>query len=229
MNIKRLAMIIFSLFILFPSVVLSATEQDSAFDVEAKAPAGPVAEVSTVSQLATLAATNKDALMFIAAARILQTVGAQPKPQQKKTQDGVDSSKQASGVDLLSVEYLLAQASELAGENKHLLALIEETSALKNRGRVGGPGIHHDRVRAGATDIFQVKFKSNERAEVYIQGDGDTDLDLYVYDKYGNLGCKDTDRSDRMYCSWVPRKTSRFIIKIKNLGGVYNQYVFITK
>ncbi|MFT5716463.1 MAG: hypothetical protein ACI9T7_000639 [Oleiphilaceae bacterium] len=219
------------MFLLSPSLVFSTfafSADMGTIDYESKVPAGIVSNMNTAAELSALGAENKDALMLITAARILQSVGAQPKPQEKETAGGTKSKKQESGVTAMSVDDLLAQAKDFAGENKQLLALIEETSQVKSRGRAHGPALHYDSIQARATDTYHVTFKANERAEIYIEGDGDTDLDLYVYDSDGNLGCKDTDGSDRMYCTWVPTETHQFVIKIKNFGDVYNRYGFAT-
>ena len=69
---------------------------------------------------------------------------------------------------------------------------------------------------------------ANFLAEVVVSGDGDTDLDLYVYDSNGNLIAKDDDYTDGCYVRWRPSWTGRFIIKIVNRGPVYNKYVLMT-
>jgi len=83
---------------------------------------------------------------------------------------------------------------------------------------------HTDRVLAGYTDVYHEIFHSNETVNLWVSGDGDTDLDLYVYDENGNLICSDTDTTDEMLCSWTPRWTGEFRLEIVNLGDVYNQY-----
>ena len=59
---------------------------------------------------------------------------------------------------------------------------------------------------------------------VTVDGDGDTDLDLYVSDQYGNLLAVDDDRTD--YC--IGRfylASGRYVrIQIRNLGDVWNEY-----
>ena len=61
-----------------------------------------------------------------------------------------------------------------------------------------------------------------------MSGDGDTDLDLYVYDSNGNLIVKDNDYTDDCYVRWYRKWTGRFIVKIVNRGPVYNRYVIVT-
>jgi len=80
------------------------------------------------------------------------------------------------------------------------------------------------RVEAYSTDRFQVSFFGDQDAAVIISGDGDTDLDLYVYDENGNLIGSDTDSSDDCVVRFHPRWTGSFRIEVRNLGRVYNQY-----
>jgi hypothetical protein len=59
---------------------------------------------------------------------------------------------------------------------------------------------------------------------VYVSGDGDTDLDLFIYDENGVLIDSDTDYGDECVVTVVPNWTGRFTIQIRNLGSVYNRY-----
>lgn len=130
-----------------------------------------------------------------------------------------------------TVESLLADAVEFADGNESLLTLIEEVkekAAAVTRGRVGGPARTVSRVNGNSYDIYEVGFIANEYAEVLVSGDGDTDLDLYVYDSNGNLIVKDDDYTDDCYVRWVPKWTGNFRIKILNRGPIYNEYVFFT-
>jgi hypothetical protein len=83
-------------------------------------------------------------------------------------------------------------------------------------------------VNAGSTDQFSLNFTAGRLVEILISGDGDTDLDLYVYDSNNNLIASSEDYSDDCYVSWVPRWTGNFTIKVVNRGGVYNRYVILT-
>jgi len=93
---------------------------------------------------------------------------------------------------------------------------------------IGGHDTHTDRVKPQSTDVYTVTFRSGQEAWVYVSGDGDTDLDLYIYDENGNLIDSDTDSTDECLCTFTPRWTGQFKIKIKNRGNVYNEYQITT-
>ena len=114
-----------------------------------------------------------------------------------------------------------------ADGDKTLLALIKDTQKT-SRGIVGPIRRRTDRVLAGYTDTWTFTFRGGEYAYVIVSGDGDTDLDLYIYDENGNLIDSDTDDTDDCVCSFTPRWTGKFYIKIKNRGRVYNDYVLVT-
>jgi hypothetical protein len=89
---------------------------------------------------------------------------------------------------------------------------------------VGGALHRTTSVDALGTDSFQATFRGGELAIVMVRGDGDTDLDLYVYDEAGKLVASDTDLTDQCVVTWVPRWTGRFIIRVVNRGYVSNLY-----
>ena len=115
----------------------------------------------------------------------------------------------------------------MAAEDGVILALIDDVNS-NVRGAVGGETYTVERVKAKGTDVYKVKFRANELAVVTVIGDGDTDLDLYVYDANGNLIDSDTDYTDNCVCTWEPRWTGTFTIKVVNRGNVYNKYVIAT-
>jgi len=89
---------------------------------------------------------------------------------------------------------------------------------------VGGSRYDVHRVAAYGTDVFHVGYYGGESASVIIDGDGDTDLDLFVYDEFGNLIGADTDGTDFCVVRFTPGWTGSFRIEVQNLGSVYNQY-----
>jgi hypothetical protein len=107
------------------------------------------------------------------------------------------------------------------------LALLLSIHAFA--GALRGPIYETTRVNAFGTDRFNaIMFRGGEEAIVTVSGDGDTDLDLYVYDSNGNLVASDDDGTDQCIATWTPRWTGRFYIHVKNRGEVYNRYVLRT-
>ena len=75
---------------------------------------------------------------------------------------------------------------------------------------------------------YRIVFCGGDIGRVVVDGDGDTDLDLFVYDERGRLLAVDNDGTD--YCIaefWVPR-TQTIRIEIRNLGSVWNEYTLRT-
>lgn len=150
-----------------------------------------------------------------------------------KQGESVDETKTEGKKAKVAFDYetVLADAKTFADGDPNLLALIDNIDAEAKgaqRGSINGPSRHYDSVDGNSADIYNISFVTNELAEILVSGDGDTDLDLYVYDSNGNLIEKDTDYSDDCYVRWVPRWTGRYIVKIVNRGPVYNRYVILT-
>ena len=57
-----------------------------------------------------------------------------------------------------------------------------------------------------------------------VDGDGDTDLDIFIYDQNGYLVAYDDDYSDYCVASWRPRWSGVYRVVIVNHGRVYNRY-----
>lgn len=108
------------------------------------------------------------------------------------------------------------------------VAVVLMFGACALAGAVGGPERGASRVDAYSTNTHTVVFRGGECARVIVSGDGDTDLDLYVYDECGNRVAFDDDCTDYCVASWVPRWTGRFTIRVVNRGSVYNRYTITT-
>lgn len=78
------------------------------------------------------------------------------------------------------------------------------------------------RVEAFDTDVWTVWAGRSARVEV--EGDGDTDLDCYVYDLRGQLLGYDDDRTDFCIVDLDRAVSGNVKVHIKNLGTVYNRY-----
>lgn len=191
-----------------------------------------LAAVRLANDLLRYGYTNKSTLALLDA---LQIFSENPTQKLNTTREGdvVDESKMDGKKAKVSFDYetVLADAKKFAAGDPNLLALIENIDAEAkgaHRGSVNGPSRHYDSVNGNSTDTYNISFIANELAEILVSGDGDTDLDLYVYDSNGNLIAKDTDYTDDCYVRWVPAWTGRFIVKIVNRGPVYNRYALLT-
>lgn len=128
-------------------------------------------------------------------------------------------------------ETVLADAKKFADGDPTLLALINTVDAEAkgaSRGNINGPSRDYSSVNGRSYVDYTANFVAKELAEVLVSGDGDTDLDLYVYDSNGNLIASDTDYSDDCYVRWVPAWTGRYTIRIVNRGPVFNRFVILT-
>lgn len=214
----------------FSNLALFAQEDEVA-EKKGNVPSEGIQNIQLAQQLANYGYANSDALSLVKAAQIV--VAAPPvELEPEKVEEGKvkEEAKEATTVaNLLEVDKLLADAEGLAADDEAVLALIKVVKETpQSRGAAGGEkyGVH--RVSGNDYDVFYVKFWGNEYAEVMLLGDGDTDLDLYVYDESGNLVGKDIDNSDACYVSWYADKTQEYKIKVKNLGSVYNEYEIAT-
>ena len=189
-----------------------------------KAPAAdePIARLQMASDLLAFGRNTKDPLALIVAARIMKALGgteADLKPEGR----AATVSAQKSGQPV-SADSILVEARDLAKGEKIANLLIDETAAMGTTAGAGQPKTHQDTVQPAATDVYSIVFSGGQLAEAGIAGDGDSDLDLLVYDENDHLVCRSTGSSDREYCRWWPRWTGPFRIEIQNLGTVSNLY-----
>ena len=161
----------------------------------------------------------KDAVALVVAAKIKAE-----HPISVKEGDEKGGEPKSTGTDA-SVSAVLARASEMAQGDAAVLAMIEDVKATGARGYINGALCHDDRILSRDTDVYEdLVFEGGEYAHIALRGDGDTDLDLKVYDENGNEIDTSTGSTDREAVSFTPRWTGPFRIEIKNYGRVYNDY-----
>ena len=222
--------LLFTVFVFLASFIWAQeTEKKSELKGEVSS---SLSAIRLANELIKYGYAQQSALPLIEA---LQIINENPTQPLKADREGatVDTSKSEGKNSKVSMDYatILASAKEFAeGDDTmlKLIASIEAEGKSSHRGAVNGPSRHYDSVKANSTDNYQINFSGNYLAEVYVSGDGDTDLDLYVYDSNGNLIASDTDYTDDCYVCWVPAWTGRFVVKVVNRGAVYNKYVIMT-
>lgn len=191
-----------------------------------------LAAVKLANQLLRYGYENKSTLALLDA---LQIFSENPTQAWKATKEDkvVDETKnEGKKADVhFDYETVLADAKKFADGNPNLLTLIDDIDAEakgSHRGNINGPSRDYYAVNGNSYIDYTASFVANEIAEILVSGDGDTDLDLYVYDSNGNLIASDTDYSDDCYVCWVPKWTGRYTIRIVNRGPVYNRFVILT-
>ena len=186
-------------------------------------------DLALAGALASYGKEKADPLALLVAAQIIKNTPAQEK-EMKKAADGGQSavSGQKSGA-LPSAQALLSQAKTMAAGDLQLEELItKEEGRQAPRGPEDGPGMVVERVYPGRTDVYQIVFNGGEPASAVVIGDGDCDLDLYVYDENDHLIGKDTDTTDACIVEWNPLWTGPFTIKVKNYEcDVYAEYMLL--
>ena len=183
------------------------------------------AMLQAAGQLVEYGYANEEALPLVQAAQIYKTYLGGQLDATKTTEGGADDQAAKASKVSHNVDQLLAAATTFADGNQGLLAVINDVKNSASRGATSYFPTRTERVKAHATDVYNVRFEGGEPAVVIVDGDGDTDLDLYVYDNNGNLVASDTDYTDYCICTWTPRWTGNFKIKIVNRGDVYNEYL----
>lgn len=181
----------------------------------------PIHELTLAQQLAIYGVENQDAMSLIVAAQIMDKyLLSDSDLQARETQGGAAGENPV----ITSSADMLAAARDLAGERQDLIAMIEDVEAGGSRGSVYGEGSYEDYIGPYASMAYDEGFFGSERAIVTLNGWDDTDLDLYVYDEYGNLICEGASYTSSEYCEWTPRWTGNFTIVVYNNGGIENSY-----
>lgn len=222
---------ILSVFLMF--VVNIAWAQDVEEKKELKGEvSSAVASLKLATDLVKYGYAQQSALPLIDALQIMLENPTQHLKAERNGTD-VDKSKNDGKSSTVSFDFntIITDAKEFSDGDETMLNLIgklEQTNKEKHRGAVNGPSRTIEYVNGYSCDSYSISFVANFLAEVVVSGDGDTDLDLYVYDSNGNLIAKDDDYTDGCYVRWRPSWTGRFIIKIVNRGPVYNKYVLMT-
>ncbi len=194
-------------------------------------PSEDLENLQLANQLAKYGYKTFSAEALIQAAKIMSRIKTQDLKYESYKQDPTPkeeaTKKSKEGYDMASI---LAAAKKYADGDAGILASIAELEKANQatRGRVGGPGERYSFVYGTSADYYEISFIERELAEIFVLGDGDTDLDLYVYDSNGHLIAKDDDYTDRCVVSWVPAWTGRYIIKIVNRGPILNNYHLLT-
>jgi hypothetical protein len=198
----------------------------------ASVPTSPeVAAIQTAYSLAKYGYDAKSASALIEAAEILSQTPTQPlAAEAEKSGQGADSGKK-TGTPEFTAANLLADGKKFAAGDSTMLAWAAEVEAalkVKTRGAVGGPKYQLDRVSAYGTVTYSLPLRGNEYVEILCFGDGDTDLDLYLYNPNGTLNACDESYSDQCRLYGTTGTSGVYTLVVRNRGKVYNQFEIVT-
>ncbi len=127
-----------------------------------------------------------------------------------------------AGLALLVVGSTLLEAGSVDGRQRWS---HKKTSVIPNKVKWHKP-IYVPGAQNGVPGqtTLRIVFRGNEFAEFLVIGDGDADIDLYVYDSRGKLVKSDVDPanrgSDLCLCEWTPPQTQEYRIVLKNVSTV---------
>jgi hypothetical protein len=146
---------------------------------------------------------------------------------------GPEGQKGNTPAPSLDAKVLLAEARTWAKGNQSVLTLIDEASKAQpqSSGTLGGapspyrqPGLLPPRTYKD----WVVTMRGGELARIGVLGNGNSDLDLEVFDENGNLIVRDIDYSDQCLVQWTPKWTGQYTVRITNLGRFSNEYLLLS-
>ena len=185
-------------------------------------------DITLAHRLAVYGQRARKPMALITAADILLANPARPLA-------SADPDTIAAGAVLPEPGRLLATARELADGDEALLALIRplERAAAQivrgaPRGSSRGPRQLYGRVLPAAKREHTVEFRGGEPAVVYVSGDGDSDLDVFIYDAAGQVVASAVGPRDECVVRWTPTRLAAFRIEIRNVGEAPNWYWMAT-
>ena len=108
------------------------------------------------------------------------------------------------------------------------IAITLNAIAPTYAGAIGGSRYGDYTIRPFSTHSFQIAFRGGEYARVTVNGNRNTDLDLYIYDQWGRQVDFDDDGTDYCVAEWYVRDTAYFTVTIVNRGRYFNSYSIST-
>jgi hypothetical protein len=106
--------------------------------------------------------------------------------------------------------------------------VLMAVSSVAFAGSETGAGVYTKACPAFSKTVILERYVGGQMARLALVGNGATDLDIYVYDRFGNLVTSGTGFTDREVVSFFPLVTGNYRIEIVNRGGVFNTFALAT-
>ena len=102
--------------------------------------------------------------------------------------------------------------------------LIGSTATASVASPIPGPWRSVTSVNAFDSDFYTTTLRGGEYTAITIIGDGDTDLNVAVYNAAGQRITGTTGRGDKFTLRFVPSASGTYRIEVRNHGGIHNNY-----
>ncbi|MEN0041235.1 MAG: hypothetical protein AAF764_07835 [Pseudomonadota bacterium] len=190
--------------------------------------AGGISMAITSHKLFEIARQDNDPYAMITAAKLRRKAGLREVPMPSQDVGG-DPHTDDAPATILSWQEMLDLAVKMSNGDENVAALAEDVRASRTKGVVNGAIYSKERIRPrGKRSFPDIPFKGGEFAEVYAEGRGEANLDMYIYDAKGHLICSQTDPSNVSQCGWTPTFTSKFTIVVENKSDRSSSFALMT-
>jgi len=129
---------------------------------------------------------------------------------------------------------LIEEAVIMSGNDPHVTALsdmikekIEEYQANPDSKGTHGAVTGHSLLPPYESEKWYIPCYPGEASTIEIIGDGNTNLDIFVYDKCNTLVASDSNKSDKCSVTWIPKWKEKFQAEVVNMNDKNNNYVII--
>jgi hypothetical protein len=185
-----------------------------------------VEKVALAKQLIDFGYANKDPYSLLTASKILKgfttgTIKIEKDPKGKGNSLVLDQK----GID---IKKLLDDARRFAGQNPAFETLVAEVEKSGSKGATDGPKYGEGVIAGNTTTQCIVNFRGLEPAVIVVVGDGNADLDLFVYDADGKLIVSDETVGSEAKVAFIPTATANFRISLKNCGTRESRFAMAT-
>jgi len=189
--------------------------------------AAAVGTATDALSLAAWAREAQDAEAMLVAARMLASVGTLGESEEPEATATSTETGTATGV-APTASVLFDEAVELAEGDPAIVDRISAARSSASRGLVGGATSWVRDISARSSVSYNLRAQGGYVWNIIAAGDGDTDVDMEVFDQNGNLICRDIAPYTRAGCSFTPAWTGNFTVRITNLGNVWTRTLIMS-
>ena len=190
--------------------------------------AGGISMAVTSHKLFEIARQDNDAYAMITAAKLRRKAGLREVPIPSEEEGGKAHTGDEPAL-VLSWEEMLDLAVKMSNGDETVAELAEDVRASRTKGVVNGAIYSKARIKPrGKRRYRNLAFEGGKFAEVYAEGRGDANLDMYIYDANGHLICSQTDPSSVSQCGWTPAFTGDFTIVVENKSDQSSSFALMT-